>query len=48
LAEIELLTAVRAASTLEEELERLSELVFKALRPASRLEDELLKLRLEV
>jgi hypothetical protein len=48
LAVIELLTAVSAASTLEEELERLMELVFKAVSAASTLEDELLKLRLDV
>jgi hypothetical protein len=45
---MELLTAVRAASTLEEELEREFELVFAVVRPASTLEEELLKLRLDV
>jgi hypothetical protein len=37
-----------ALSTLEEESERLTELVFNAARVASRLDDELLRLRLEV
>ena len=46
--EIELLTALRAASTLEEELEIEFELVFTAVRAASTLEDELLRLKLEV
>ena len=43
-----MLTAVRAASTLEEELERLIELVLIAVRAASTLVDELLRLTLEV
>jgi hypothetical protein len=37
-----------ALSTLEEESERLTELVFNAASVASRLDEELLKLRLEV
>ena len=45
---IRVLTVVRAASTLEEELERELELVLIAVRAASTLEDELLRLRLEV
>jgi hypothetical protein len=45
---MELLTALRAVSTLEEEFERLLELAFAALRAASTLDDELLKLKLEV
>ena len=42
------LTVARAASTLEEELEREFELVLRAVRVASTLEDELLRLKLEV
>ena len=42
------LTVVRAASTLEEELEIEFELVFTVVRAASTLEDELLRLKLEV
>ena len=45
---MELLTALRAASTLEEELEIELELVLTVVRVASTLEDELLRLRLEV
>ena len=45
---MELLTALRAVSTLDEELERLLELVFTALRVASTLDEELLMLKLEV
>ena len=41
-------TAPRAASTLDEELEIELELVLTVVRAASMLEDELLKLRLEV
>lgn len=40
--------AAKAASTLEDEEERLVELVFSAVRVASMLEEELLKLKLEV
>ena len=43
-----LLAVVRAASTLEEELEIEFELVLTAVRAASTLEDELLRLKLEV
>jgi len=43
-----LLTALRAASTLDEELEIEFELVFTAVRAASMLEEELLRLALEV
>jgi hypothetical protein len=42
------LTAVRAVSTLEEELEREFELVFVVVRTASMLDEELLRVRLEV
>ena len=43
-----MLTAVSAASTLEDELEREFELVLTAPRAASTLEEELLRLKLEV
>ncbi len=42
------LAVASAPSTLEEESERLIELVFKVASVASRLDEELLKLRLEV
>jgi hypothetical protein len=42
------LAVANAPSTLEEESERLIELVFKVASVASRLDEELLKLRLEV
>jgi len=45
---IRVLTVVRAASTLEDELEREFELVLRAVRMASTLDEELLKLKLEV
>ena len=45
---IRVLTVARAASTLEEELERELELVLRAVSVASTLEDELLRLKLEV
>jgi len=43
-----LLTALRAASTLDEELEIELELVFTVVRAASMLEEELLRLTLDV
>lgn len=45
---MELLTALRVVSTLEEEFEMLLELVFAALRAASTLDDELLRPKLDV
>ena len=42
------LTVARATSTLEEELEREFELVLSAVSAPSTLEDELLRLKLEV
>lgn len=42
------LVVARAVSTLEEEDERFIELVLSAVSVASMLEEELLKLRLEV
>jgi hypothetical protein len=46
--EIELETAVRAVSTLDDEIERELELAFTALRAESTLEDEPLRVRLDV
>jgi len=43
-----LLTALRAASTLDEELEIELELVFTVVKAASILDEELLRLKLEV
>ena len=43
-----MLTVLRAASTLEEELEMEFELVLIAVRATSTLADELLRLKLEV
>jgi len=48
LADIEALTTPSAASTLDEELERLLELVLSAANTASTLEDEELRLSDEV
>jgi hypothetical protein len=45
---MELLTATSAASTLEEEPDKLFELVLMAVRAPSTIEEELLRLRLEV
>jgi hypothetical protein len=45
---MELLTAPRAVSTLDEEFEREFELVFSAVRTASTLDEELLSPKLDV